>query len=215
MVNNKNKLWQAVGHSQVFWIVGTIILATIAGYVSFSSSSANPNPNTTRRSDPAGFQPGKLNPDAVSQAIAFSEFPLVWLGEEFRGFKLTEFMRVQGELQDAVYLVYGDCEPQPGMEEPSCVRPLAIVVSAPGSVPEYDSTDIGDAVATGPVRTVRGVAARTLSGSEHLWTGGVVITVHANSEHMQDAVQGLRSVNHRAVGLDTVNDGDDLRALHR
>lgn len=59
----------------------------------------------------------------------------------------------------------------------------------------------------------RGVTARMLGRSMVLWTGGVVITVHANSEHMEQAIDELRTANHEARGERAIGRGESLAPL--
>ena len=194
------------------WLIGVAAVGVALGYLSFALAGTNASVNASRRADPAQFSVGSLNPRAVELAKAFNDFPLVWLGEEFKGFRLTEFIRAKSDRQDAVYLIYGTCQPRPGALEPSCVPPLSIVVSAPGSVP--DSNVVAEEAA-GSVQVVRGVTMRTLSGNPFLWTGGVTITVDANSEHLSAALAGLMTVNHDAVGRAPIKAGESLAPLGR
>lgn len=149
---------------------------------------------------------------AVRDAQQFREFPVAWLGEEFAGYKLTKTVHAVGEAQDAVYLIYGDCEDEADQPEPSCVPPLEIVTSAPGTVPDPDDERIMNA---GELTSIRGATARTLSGSPFIWTGGVVITIHANGPFVDAALEGLRSANHSALSFDEVSPKDDLRGFGR
>lgn len=187
-------------------LAAAVLLSVAAGALVY----ANNEINTYRRADPAQFQPGEPNREAVAAAQSFSEFPLVWLGEEFEGFKLTDVLRREGPTYNKVYLVYGECEPEPGESEPSCVRPLSIVVNTAGFVPPPNQVE--ERVA-GPLTARRGVPARMLSGSMVLWTGGVVITIHANSEHMEKAIENLETVNHGARGEEAIGKGESLAPL--
>lgn len=168
--------------------------------------------NAFGRADPEQFRPGKLNKDAVAQAKAFSDYPLVWLGEEFEGFKLTSFFRRQGEGYDTTYLIYGDCEHERFMMEPSCVPPLSIVVHAQGTVPGPTSIEFRPGEAIGEAR---GVTSRFVGGNPLLWTGTIVVKVDANSEHQEKAMQALRTVNHEALGIAEIGPGQSLAALGR
>ena len=189
-----------------------VLLVTVAGFglIMRTLAEASPEINANRRADPAHFRVGSLNAEAVAEAEAFQEFPLVWLGEEFEGFQLAKFLHKKGDGYDKVYLIYGVCESPPGALEPSCVPPLAVVINAPRNVPSPNQVE--ERVA-GPETTRRGVTARILSGSMFLWTGGVVISVKANSEHMEMAIAELETVNHEARNEEPLGKEDDLTAL--
>jgi len=196
---------------RVRWLIGVIALGLALGYISFAAAGVNTaGLNASHRADPAQFRSGKLNQEAVQQAVTFTEFPLLWLGESFQGYPLTAFLREKGEFQDAVYLIYGTCEAPREMKEPSCVPPVEVVTNAPGAVPSPDK--VADDVAS-KATTVRGVVARVLSGSPFLWTGGGTITINANSEHLDAAIAGLATANHKVLGRPPVNAGDSLGSL--
>jgi hypothetical protein len=195
------------------WMIGIIALGLALGYISFAvAGSRSGVMNANHRADPAQFRVGSAYDQAVQQAKGFTDFPLLWLGEVFQGYPLTAFLRQKSETQDAVYLIYGTCQAPSGMDEPSCVPPVEVVTNAAGAVPSPDKVD--DRVAGKPT-TVRGVTSRVLSGSPFLWTGGVTITVHANSEDLDAALAGLKTVNHDALGRAPVNAGESLASLAR
>ena len=197
--------WFSVRRVIILGVLALLASLGIRAYVDAGTSE-----NLNRRADPAGFLAGELNTNAVESAQTFADFPLVWLGEEFEGYKLTSFLRRQGETFNKVYLIYGDCDPDPDDLEPSCVPPLAVVINAPGYVPQANQVE--ERVA-GPTTSRRGVTARVLSGSMFLWTGGVVISVKANSEHMEQAIAALETVNHEARNEPAIGNGDDLTPL--
>ena len=165
-----------------------------------------------RSANPNQFRAGTVDPSAVAAAKNFSEFPVAWLGEEYAGFKLTKMFHADSEGQNAVYIIYGNCEDDPAEPEPSCVPPLEIVTSAPGTIPAPEDERIMNA---GNLTSARGAVARTLSGSPFIWTEGAVITIHANGPFVAGAIENLRSANHAVLGFDEVSPGDDLRAFGR
>jgi hypothetical protein len=75
----------------------TLIPAAIAFLVAYRGDlptlSAQSPPPRPERADAATFLRGSLDQAAVDSARSFTEFPIVWLGEEFQGLKLTEFIR--------------------------------------------------------------------------------------------------------------------------
>ena len=193
-----------------FSITVALLAALVLGLSLRSLAGAGPEVNLYGRADPSQFRAGELDPEAVRDATTFQEFPLVWVGEEFQGFELVEFLHKEGDGYDKVYLIYGDCESPAELTEPSCVPPLSIVINRPGSVPSPDAVEPRIA---GPETERRGVTARLVSGGMVLWTGGVVITVHANSEHMDAAIDELKTVNHEILGESAIGPGDDLAPL--
>ncbi len=195
---------------QLKWLLAVAVAGLAVGYLSIAMAGTNPPANANHRADPSQFEKGVLSNDAVAQAKAFDEFPLVWLGEEFEDFQLTSFVRAKSPGQNAVYLVYGTCTPRPGMVEPSCVPPLSIVTSAPGSVPAPGAVEEDVA---GTIETVRNVPSRILSGNLFLWTGGVIITVDANSGQQAAATAALETVNHDALHRPPVRAGESLAVL--
>lgn len=154
--------------------------------------------------------PGDLDIEAVERTQMFAEFPLVWLGEEFEGLRLTRFVRLLRPNQDAVGLVYGECDPAPGEPEPSCVPPISIVISRAGSVPA--PSDVSPEVA-GDLTSSRGAPSRTLSGSPHLWTDGAVIAIHAEPELAARIIAALRSANHQILHSSEVEPNEPLSGL--
>lgn len=170
--------------------------------------------------------PGELNEEAVASVKSFTEFPLVWLGEEFQGHKLTAFIREKrvvipaGQLgqsrdvvQDSVGLIYGTCVPERSDdgEGPSCVAPLSIILSAPGTVPPPEGVAPEVAGSTG---NTRGLTSKLVSGSTMLWAeDGITITVHANTDVRADALRALRLANAGKFGLADIGPDESLAPL--
>jgi hypothetical protein len=126
-------------------LVPAVIAFLVAFHGNFPTLSAQTPPPQPERADPATFLPGSLDPAAVQAARSFDEFPIVWLGEEFQGLKLSAFIRENysdirpGYPRDLgrnrVSLIYGACEPQKTDEGSSCVAPVSIIIWAPGAGP--------------------------------------------------------------------------------
>jgi hypothetical protein len=122
-----------VGHlaTWAWMLVPAVIALLVAFHGSFPTLSAQNPPPQPERADPARFLPGSLDPAAVLAARSFNEFPIVWLGEEFQGLKLSAFIRENysdkrpGYPRDlgknTVSLIYVDCELQKTDERASCV----------------------------------------------------------------------------------------------
>jgi hypothetical protein len=127
-----------------------------------------------------GFQPGALNQQAVADAVAFPDYPVAWLGEEFLGYRLTAFEHQSYALPpastfiDNVILVYGACERGP--RENSCTPPLALTIRRSG-----DPLPAGGVVQDAPLSPAAcegwsGEAGKTTVP----WTqAGIVIDVQA------------------------------------
>jgi hypothetical protein len=194
-------------------VLVVLALGLIASWATLAVAQPAPSPlGEGRSADPAQFRVGQLDHTAVADTIGFKEFPVAWLGEEFAGYRLTKTFHAVGEDQNAVYLIYGDCEDTPDQPEPSCVAPLQIVTSAPGTVPAPQDERIMNA---GQLTSARDATARTLSGSPFIWTDTVTITIHANGPFVAHAVNALRSANHAALGYRAVAPGDSLAEFGR
>lgn len=205
------------------WTLVPAAVALAFGYTSVSGLTAQSPSPPGRRANAASFLPGNLDPSAVASAREFKDFPLVWLGEEFRGFKLTKFIRTNYRTpkeqtgyyrdisQNTVTLIYGDCIPQKTSDGPSCVPPLSIVIHAPNTVPGPQG--VAPEVA-GPVTSTRGLTSRIVNGSTQLWAdNGISIQVHSNGDVRALALTGLQSANAGQVGLREIKAGESLAPL--
>lgn len=192
-------------------LIPAALLALVGGYATmaavFATGSDEPG-----FAEPSRFLPGDLDREAARQAQAFNEFPVLWLGEEYEGYRLVEFIRLQRPNQNAVVLIYGTCKPLPGVEGGSCVPPISVISSAPGSIPQPEAFE---PTVSGPVGTSRGVRSRVASGGRFLWTESVIATVHANPEDREAATDQLRTANAAVVGVPEVRAGQDLTPLNR
>lgn len=207
------------------WVIVPAVTALAlvsAGLVPLSAQSPSKDP----RADPAQFLSGTLDASAVAAAQSFAEFPLVWLGEEFEGYKLTAFVHRKHHIpkeetryhsdfiDNSVSLVYGSCVPErtSGLDAPSCVPPLVITITAPGIVP--GPRDVAEEAA-GPMSSIRGLTVRELSGSPVLWTdSGVTIFVNSNDDVRGRALESLRMANAARVGLPDIEPGQSLAPLN-
>lgn len=194
-------------------LLAVLVLGLIASWAALAAAQPERNPlGNGLPADPSRFRPGELDASAVTQAENFAAYPVAWLGEEFAGFKLTKMFRANANGQDAVYLIYGECVPRPDAQEPGCVPPLEIVTNAPGTVPAPEDARLVNA---GELTSVRGAAARALSGSPFIWTETVTITIHANAPLVEEVLANLRSANHEELRFDQVSPGDSLREFGR
>ena len=189
------------------------VLCLIGGYATYQGvSGESPAERQDRNSNPENYLDGTLDQDSVDQARSFDEFPVVWLGEEFQGFKLVKFYRTVSAGEDSVRLIYGSCVSVTTTDSPSCVPPVSLIVRRPGSRGGPESIE---PAAAGPIETVRGVPARLASGGLILWTGGVIVTVHGNADDRDAAVEALKLANGPAIGMKDIGPGESLEPLGR
>jgi hypothetical protein len=171
------------------------------------------------RADSQQFRRGVLNVDAVNEIRSFSEFPVLWLGDEFKGWRLTSVQRTsivtpaQGPFpefrDDRISLVYGSCERAPG--DWGCTPPVAIIIWAPGAIPGPSGVSEEAVAERG---ATRGLPSAVISESTVLWAdGGVAIQIHSNGDIRQEVVDELRLANARAVGLPEVGARESLLPL--
>lgn len=72
------------------WVLGFVLLCGLAGYYATGNASAERRGNPGPVSADTYFRTGNLNAAAVTRATGFTEFPLVWLGEQFKEYPLTD-----------------------------------------------------------------------------------------------------------------------------
>lgn len=200
------------------WVpLGGLVVLLIATGITSEAQVPAPGDN---RADPAQFSPGKLNAQAVADAKSFQEFPILWLGEEFKGYKLTSIARTNvftpanGPFQaihdNRISLVYGDCKKDDN--DWGCTPPLSIIIWAPGSIPELG--DIPEEV-KGESGPVRGLRSAIVSESTVLWADdGVAIQIHSNDDIRDDIVAALQLANAKSVGLPEIKANQTLNPLN-
>jgi hypothetical protein len=168
------------------------------------------------RADPASFKTGVLDKDAVATVVGFRDYPILWLGEEFQGYKLTSVARenyslIRGENAirvDRVSLVYGSCERAKG--ESACTPPLAIVIFAPGTMPPTTSGPPSES----PASLVRGLHASMAGPFYTLRAGdGVAIQIQSNDNMRSEIVRSLRLANASTIRISEILPGDSLAPL--
>jgi hypothetical protein len=153
------------------------------------------------RADPAQYCEGNLDPEAARTAAEFGGFPILWLGEDFIGYKLTSVGDIFG---GDLSLVYGSCERAPGTT--SCTPPLVIINRGPSSPG-----------AGGREPFERGLTTSGAGvGSTTLWTmGGLAIEVQSNSDIRDKIIQALIISNAHNFGLPEIRPGESLDALNQ
>jgi hypothetical protein len=125
----------------------------------------------------------------LETVIVKSHFPVYWLGQQFRGMRITSVTIDPGE---AVTIHYGDCVLG---GQYTCVTPISIVSSP-------DNSFIPGASAGQRFLALRGVSASLAQGGDTLAipTGRVVVSVYARNPTL--ARQGaMTMVPLNAVGL--------------
>lgn len=197
------------------WVWIPALLLASAVIVTQGPLSLLAQTQADERADPLDFKPGTLDENAVVEAMQFREYPIVWLGEEFHGYKLTSVVWEQYALPgtkivvDRVNLVYGSCDR--ARDESYCTPPLALVVFAPGSVP--GPADIPEEEKS-TVSTKRGLAAAAISGSTIMWAdGGVAIQVQSNQDLRDEIIESLGVANGNFFGIDGAGPGESLAPL--
>ncbi|MCC6387453.1 MAG: hypothetical protein IT302_08730 [Dehalococcoidia bacterium] len=179
--------------------------------------------------DPSTFLPGDLDLEAIQLARQFTEFPILWLGESFDGFALTNAMREGASPYDTVLpdgtvisrntlaLSYGSCTPttsNPESHRPTCVVALQILVDAGNVVPPPEEIN-RDVILAGPYET-RGVTAMDISTGTTLWfENGLTVTVHGQPDMRREAVAALTLANASALGAEETTPGSDLSRVGR
>ena len=154
---------------------------------------------------------GELDEEALVEAPAVNDIPILWLGEEFEGYALTRF----ASNPSGWHLVYGACKVSPG-PEPSCVPPIQIQIRPPGGIPPagYFSPQ--------PFREImRTPGERNLPNGTSSWViwlpGGstikVYISEYAVGEITERLMANLQSANHEAMGYPEVGPGGSLAGM--
>jgi hypothetical protein len=202
-------------------LAAALAFAGVAFVAARYAGDNHPRP-VVGRGDPDNLLPGTLNAEAVRQAQAYDLMPVLWLGKEFAGYRLTGFevnqLFIPGEMlkreEDltgtSVSLRYGDCVPRG--QEPSCVLPLVLLVTTPGWVPPPEAIP-GDAESD-RIYNVRGAKARDVSNGTTLWLpSGITVTIYSDSDMRNEALEALRLANAAALGIPEVPPGASLASL--
>ena len=180
-------------------ILGTASLLACDSDGKSSQTQASPT-QLDERADPAQFRDGTLNSEAVRTATEFKSFPVLWLGEEFNGYKLTSAGNVFG---GDLALVYGACERAP--RTTSCTPPLVIINRGPNFPGGGGREPFVRGLTTGGPGL----------GSTTLWTaGGLAIEVQSNTDIRDEIVQALVLANGNLFGLPEVPPGESLDPLN-
>jgi hypothetical protein len=176
------------------------------------SSGGSAAPNQTEAADE-----GLGEELTVEDAMAFDEFELFWLGEEFMGHRLRGIVHQEYDLGftplkspyptevDSVTFLYGDCTPTPGPES-SCTLPIAVHVDAYCTKPPH--------LLLGPYATADGsLEPKEVSfgsRSSGLWTEDVFISVNVSPDapSLATVVDALRSMD-----PDGRQPGEDFRPI--
>lgn len=157
----------------------------------------------------------------LEDAKNFTEFPLYWLGDSFEGLPLTQVYRREYDpppdsihqlsRSNAVYFIYGDCNPNRLFGPSRCNVPLSVMIEpncARSSLFTPDSFPIGDETIVG------GVPARYVDeGQVVLWAGTVTITVMSARPaaiRPMDAAEAVRPLISSGDARDALPSSPDL-----
>jgi hypothetical protein len=206
--------------SSWLWLLipaAVLMLAVVTRGQDLRAQSPEPAIN---RADPATFKAGTLNQNAASELKAFGDFPVLWLGEDFEGYKLTSVQRTNsvtpaiGPLPERrdnrISLVYGACVVEPG--DWGCTPPLSIIIWAPNTIPGSGGIEKEAIQAEG---SARGLVSAVVSESTILWAqDGIAIQIHANGEMQERIVKGLRLANASTIGVADLGPNTNLAGLN-
>lgn len=193
--------------------LGIALLGLGIGYVTM--------PRLRHQAHPSPVYPTN-RPMGPQEVNTFDQFPLVWLGDEFEGMRLTAILRDRISAVpdrpeiDRVTFIYGDCTPaSTGTADPatgaipreeSCPAPLQVTVSAACS-----NDDLPGELRKGNL-TVRGASADRY-GTEHdhghlmvetSWAKIAIISSangDSGDQMVVDAASALEGRNGLAQGL--------------
>lgn len=125
---------------------------------------------------------------SVETARGFGEFPVYWVGQNYKGLPLTQIARMDypgaapgkpgSRAWNEVSFTYGDCEIAPGEE--SCAMPLTIDVR-----PYCDlrPEQVAPEAKVGPEEVIRGAKVQKIQGNgARVWTANVSIGIAATGE---------------------------------
>lgn len=150
--------------------------------------------------------------DCIERARSFTEYPLLWLGEEFQGYELVTCERVQTPVKydlegnvrepatDYFDFVYGECTPPEG--EWSCAVPLQVSNAPPCGptlAPEVVEKHTVVRGVTAAVRTDSSVSIATDDVRVSIFPPGGPAEVEANA---LAAAEALAGVNDLAAGIE-------------
>ena len=151
----------------------------------------------------------------------YSEGPLLWLGEEFEGFRLTHVdirnITFPSGSGDMTTLIYGDCDGEKANpREPSCMSPLQIQIKPAGATPPVETLKPSPPQPSNPYTIDE---RRGLPVYEQSWNivvefaNGQTATILNQVGNNAGLVEALRSANHDALGVPAAQAGEPLVAF--
>lgn len=166
--------------------------------------------------DPRGlYSPGELDAEAADLVRTASGVPILWLGEEFEGLRLTRAdsraMTFPGGSGTIITLMYGDCDAhKANPREPSCVPPIQMQVKPPGALIRTEN-GVPLPTSTASVEQFRGIEAYPdREGLIVEYANGMSITICDQTGKQAELLQALQSANHDALGVPAVGPGEPL-----
>lgn len=145
--------------------------------------------------------------DCIERARAFSEYPLLWLGEEFQGYELVTCQRAQTPVKydlegnvrepatDYFDFVYGECTPPEG--EWSCAVPLQVSNAppcGPALAPEVVEKSVEVRGVTAVVRADSSVSIATEDVRVSIFPPGGPGEAEANALEAAAALTGVNAL---------------------
>jgi hypothetical protein len=126
-------------------MVNTWLSASLAlfAFAAAACSDSEDGPNLSH--NPEGIlRYGDFNEQAADELRAYPLGPLLWLGEEFEGFRLAHVdirgITFPSGSGDMTTLIYGDCAGvKANPREPSCMSPLQIQIKPAGAMPPVET----------------------------------------------------------------------------
>jgi len=137
----------------------------------------------------------------VETARGFDEFPVYWVGQNYKGLPLVQVARMDvpepapgqpgSHAWNEVSFTYGDCTIAPGEE--SCPMPLSIDIR-----PYCDlrPEQVAGGAKVGPPEFVRGALVQRIGGGARIWTSNVSIGISTTGEvGVDEAISALVRLN--------------------
>lgn len=165
--------------------------------------------------EPGNAFAGELDRAGVQAAQSYEFLPVLWLGEEFEGFKVTEVReRIfetpwagEGTKARQLVVLYGDCKRDGDPDRSSCTKPVQVIISGPGLVPSPEA--ISPRAGWSGVYDRQGTRAIETDTGTVLWTtGGAAVTLITNSDGTRErALSQLKVANGKVFGVSETEAG--------
>ena len=196
----------------VMAIVGAVAIAAAVWLLGGRGGEAEHGAEIdTAYRDPDGIAgPRELDEQEAAEIAAYTSGPVLWLGEDFHGYRLTRFAIRSG----FVSLIYGDCDAyKANPREPSCMPPLQMQLKPPGGLPPVaELKPNGDEEYR--IFETRGVQVYEQSWNLVVQFGnGYTLTILNSIGDNAGLLAALQSANHDALGVPAAGPGEPLAAF--